>query len=237
MRFFVVFTWGSHDPDSHTTFEEVSESLPVLWIHVPEEPCYINNQSDTRALTQKSSNSLGAFPTRTPGQEPGDRTVGGWAIPSFWSKFFYKIKFHMVGSVFACVSPHLMACAPLDFIEQAGLFTEFSGIKEDFKFPGFNSPPETQAALPCCHTIFGGTLKITSCSPLLSGRYITWHLRKPCFLFYFSKLSRKVHLNYQSFSHKHSEEIFPNPSYLVTILSILSSTNFESDINVSLFLF
>lgn len=48
----------------------------------------------------------------------------------------------MIGGVFARVSPDVLAPAPLDFIEQTGLFTEFSGVKGDFKFPGFNSSPE-----------------------------------------------------------------------------------------------
>lgn len=183
-RFFVL-TWDAHDLDSHATVNEVSQSLPVLWTHVPEKPCYVNNQSHTRVLTQKCSNGLGAFPTGTPRQEPGDGAGDGRAILSFQSKFFYKIDFHMVGGVFAWVSPDLMACAPLDFIEQAGLFTELSGVKEDFKFPGFDSPPETQKALPCCHAIFRGVLEIISCSPLLSGRSTTWHLRTLLFFFFF----------------------------------------------------
>lgn len=48
----------------------------------------------------------------------------------------------MRGGVFAGVSPDPTAPAPLDFIEQTGLFTEFSGVKEFFKFPGLNSSPE-----------------------------------------------------------------------------------------------
>ena len=48
----------------------------------------------------------------------------------------------MLGGVLARVSPDLLPLAPLDFIEQTGLFTEFSGVKGDFKFPGFNSSPE-----------------------------------------------------------------------------------------------
>jgi hypothetical protein len=37
-----------------------------------------------------------------------------------------------------------VAGTPLDFIEQTGLSTQFPGIKEDFKFPGFDSSPETE---------------------------------------------------------------------------------------------
>ena len=48
----------------------------------------------------------------------------------------------MLGGVFARVSPDVPVVAPLDFIEQTGLFTEFSGVKGEFKFPGFNSSPE-----------------------------------------------------------------------------------------------
>ena len=48
----------------------------------------------------------------------------------------------MVGGVFACMSPDVSAPAPLELIEQTSLFAEFSGVKEDFKFPGFNSPSE-----------------------------------------------------------------------------------------------
>lgn len=98
---FIVFTWDCHNLDSHTTINEIPESLPVLWIRVPEKPGHINNQSHTRVLTQKSPNSIGAFPTGTPGQEPGDGAANGWAILSFCSKLFYKIDFHMVGGVFA----------------------------------------------------------------------------------------------------------------------------------------
>ena len=48
----------------------------------------------------------------------------------------------MLGGVFARVSPDVPAVAPLDFIEQIGLFTEVSGVKGEFKFQGFNSSPE-----------------------------------------------------------------------------------------------
>lgn len=235
---FIVFTWDCHNLDSHTTINEIPESLPVLWIRVPEKPGHINNQSHTRVLTQKSPNSIGAFPTGTPGQEPGDGAANGWAILSFCSKLFYKIDFHMVGGVSAWVSPGLMACAPLDFIEEAGLFTEFSGVKEAFKFPGSQfSIPETQKALPCGHAIFRETLEIISCSPLLPGRSKTWHLRKLFFSILFLSYLRRSFWIIKVSLTSIVKRFFPTHAIWLSLSLYHYLVILNSDIKVSLLLF
>lgn len=83
----VIILWGSHDLDGHTTVHQVSESLPVLWIHVLEKPSYINNQGHTRVLIQKFPYCLRAFPAGTPGQEPDDGAVDRWVKMPFRSDF------------------------------------------------------------------------------------------------------------------------------------------------------